>query len=48
MTHLIAEPCIDVKDKACIGECPVGCIYEGERRLYIHPDECVGCGPVEG
>ena len=24
-------------DKACIDECPVDCIYEGERMLYIHP-----------
>ncbi|MDX1621323.1 MAG: ferredoxin, partial [Nitriliruptorales bacterium] len=29
MTYVIAEPCIDVKDKACVEECPVDCIYEG-------------------
>lgn len=23
MTYVIAEPCVDVKDKACIEECPV-------------------------
>ena len=34
-------------DKACIEECPVDCIYEGERMLYIHPDECVDCGACE-
>ena len=28
-------------------ECPVGCIYEGSRSLYIHPDECVDCGACE-
>jgi ferredoxin len=38
---------VDVKDKACIEECPVDCIYEGERSLYIHPDECVDCGACE-
>ncbi|MHB8340760.1 MAG: ferredoxin, partial [Mycobacteriales bacterium] len=27
MTYVIAEPCVDVKDKACIDECPVDCIY---------------------
>ena len=43
MTYVIAEPCIDVKDKACVDECPVDCIYEGPRMLYIHPDECVDC-----
>ncbi len=47
MTYVIAEPCIDLKDKACVGECPVDCIYEGERMLYIHPDECVDCGACE-
>jgi Fe-S-cluster-containing hydrogenase component 2 len=30
-----------------IEECPVDCIYEGDRRLYIHPDECVDCGAFE-
>ena len=44
---MIALPCVDVKDRACIDECPVDCIYEGERSLYIHPDECVDCGACE-
>ena len=43
MTYTIAEPCIDVKDKACVEECPVDCIYEGPRMLYIHPEECIDC-----
>ena len=47
MTWVIAEPCIDVLDKACIEECPVDCIYEGDRALYIQPDECVDCGACE-
>jgi NAD-dependent dihydropyrimidine dehydrogenase PreA subunit len=47
MTYVIAQPCVDVKDKACIEECPVDCIYEGRRSLYIHPDECVDCGACE-
>ena len=48
MTYIIAQPCVDVLDKACIEECPVDCIYEGERMLYIHPDECVDCGARTG
>ncbi len=44
MTYIIAETCIDVKDKACVDACPVDCIYEGEDMLYIHPDECIDCG----
>ncbi|KAB7744201.1 ferredoxin family protein [Nostocoides sp. F2B08] len=47
MTHVIAQPCVDVKDLACVDECPVDCIYEGTRALYIHPDECVDCGACE-
>lgn len=47
MTYVIAEPCIDVFDRSCVEECPVDCIYEGERMLYIHPDECVDCGACE-
>ena len=47
MTYVITQPCVDLKDKACIDECPVDCIYEGTRMLYIHPDECVDCGACE-
>jgi len=47
VTYTIAEPCVDIKDKACIEECPVDCIYEGAQMLYIHPDECVDCGACE-
>ena len=47
MTYVIALPCVDVKDRACVDECPVDCIYEGTRSLYIQPDECVDCGACE-
>jgi NAD-dependent dihydropyrimidine dehydrogenase PreA subunit len=47
MTYVIAQPCVDLKDRACVDECPVDCIYEGNRMLYIHPDECVDCGACE-
>ena len=47
MTYVIAEPCVDVLDKTCIEECPVDCIYEGDRKLYINPDECIDCGACE-
>ena len=47
MTYVIAQPCVDLKDRACVEECPVDCIYEGKRMLYIHPDECVDCGACE-
>lgn len=48
MTHIIAEPCIDVKDTACVDVCPVDCIYGADedswKQLYIHPEECIDCG----
>ena len=47
MAYVIAQPCVDVKDKACVDECPVDCIYEGKRSLYINPNECVDCGACE-
>ena len=47
VTYVIAQPCVDLKDRACVDECPVDCIYEGKRMLYIHPDECVDCGACE-
>ena len=47
MPYFIASPCIDVMDKSCIEECPVDCIYEGDRKLYINPGECIDCGACE-
>ena len=47
MTFVIALPCVDVTDRACVDECPIDCIYEGERMLYINPDECTDCGACE-
>jgi len=59
MTYIIAEPCVDVLDKACVDVCPVDCIYELEdtqlsegdkahkMMLYIHPEECIDCGACE-
>ena len=44
---IIAEPCIAVKDAACVEVCPVDCIYEGADKYYIHPDECIECGACE-
>jgi len=43
MTFVITSACIDVKDGACQKVCPVDCIYEGGRMMYIQPDECIDC-----
>ena len=47
MTYVITSTCLDIKDMSCIEECPVDCIYEGERKLYIQPKECIDCGACE-
>ena len=49
MAFVIAEPCIDVKDKACVEVCPMDCIHgdEDSPQLYINPGECIDCGNCE-
>jgi NAD-dependent dihydropyrimidine dehydrogenase PreA subunit len=47
MPYVTTAACIDVTDKSCIEECPVGCIYEGGRKLYINPGECIDCGACQ-
>ena len=47
MTYIIAEPCIDIKDRSCVDVCPVDCIHEAGRMLVIDPEECIDCGACE-
>jgi len=55
MTYVITEPCIDVKDTACVDVCPVDCIhpmkdesdFANVKKLYIDPEECIDCGACE-
>lgn len=44
--YVIAEPCVGVKDRSCVAECPVDCIHgsDDSPQLYIDPDECIYCG----
>lgn len=52
MAYVIAEPCIGVKDTACVDVCPVDCIhprndennFSSAPQLYINPEECIDCG----
>ena len=44
MACVITEPCIGVKDKACMPVCPMDCIHEGPEMLFINPEECIDCG----
>ena len=43
MTYVVCEPCFECKYTDCVVVCPVSCFYEGEKMLYIHPDECIDC-----
>lgn len=45
--YVVTAACVDVKDRSCIEECPVDCLYEGEQMMYIHPVECIDCGACE-
>jgi NAD-dependent dihydropyrimidine dehydrogenase PreA subunit len=55
MTYIIAEPCVNVKDTACVDACPVDCIhpkkdeegFDEAPMLYINPEECIDCGACE-
>ena len=47
VTYIIAEPCIDIKDRSCVDVCPVDCIHEYARILVIDPEECIDCGACE-
>ena len=55
MTYVICEPCIEVKDSACVDVCPVDCIhplpavdeFEDVDQLYIDPEECIDCAVCE-
>lgn len=52
MAFIICEPCIGVKDSACVDVCPVDCIHPRKDEpafsttdmLFIHPDDCIDCG----
>jgi ferredoxin len=43
MTHVVTQPCVGCRYTDCVVVCPVECFYEGEKMLYIHPDECIDC-----
>ena len=52
MAYVIAQPCIGVKDTACVVVCPVDCIHPTKdepefataEQLFIDPAHCTDCG----
>lgn len=47
MPYVITDACIDIMDRSCVDQCPVDCIEQGERMLYVNPDDCIDCGACE-
>ena len=49
MAYVMAEPCIDHMDRACVEVCPVDCITAdpANRKLFIDPGACIDCGSCE-
>jgi ferredoxin len=51
MAYVIAQPCIGVKDTACVTVCPVDCIHPTAdeasfatvEQLFIDAPECICC-----
>ena len=46
MTYIIAEPCVDLKDAACVDVCPVDCIYVADEDSPNHYDPEVENAPA--
>lgn len=47
MAYVIAQPCVDHNDRACIEVCPVDCITADpgtDRKFYVDPEACIDCG----
>jgi NAD-dependent dihydropyrimidine dehydrogenase PreA subunit len=51
MAFVIALPCVNVKDTACVAICPCDCIhprkdeadFAAAEQLYIDPGSCIDC-----
>ncbi len=44
MTYIIAEPCVDTCDTACVEVCPTGAsLQRDDGIVLIDYDECTGC-----
>ena len=43
MAHVVTQPCVGCRYTDCVVVCPVECFYEGDKMLYIHPEECIDC-----
>ena len=46
MAFVINDSCVSCG--ACAGECPVGCISQGDNGFVIDQAACIGCGSCAG
>ncbi len=44
MAHVITQPCVGVKQAACVAVCPEHCIYDTGAQCVIDPAQCTDCG----
>ena len=47
MAYVVTAPCFGCKYTDCVVVCPKDCFHEGEKMLYIDPEECIDCGACE-
>ena len=46
MAYKISDDCVACG--ACVAECPVEAIAEGDSKYEINPDACIECGACAG
>jgi len=48
MTYVVTAPCFGCKYTDCVVVCPCQCFHEGDKMVYIDPDECIDCDACRG
>lgn len=43
MAYVVTAPCDRCKYTDCVEACPVDAFREGDRMVYIDPEECIVC-----
>lgn len=43
MAYVVTAPCFGCKYTDCVVVCPCECFHEGEKMLFIDPEECIDC-----
>ncbi|QDU90341.1 Ferredoxin-1 [Pirellulimonas nuda] len=43
MAYVVTQPCDGCKYTDCVTVCPCDCFREGDRMLYIEPEDCIDC-----